>query len=121
MKDIKDIKVNELTEKEADDLIGRTEDAINIGLCLEDEDLIVLLDAFKTCLHLQEKVKNNDLTILKLKKLLGMVKSSEKKSTLTDVRNDVGNSTDNKDLQSDKQEPNSDKDSDKKQKKKEKT
>ena len=120
MKDIKDIKVNELTEKEADDLIGRTEDAINIGLCLEDEDLIVLLDAFKTCLHLQEKVKNNDLTILKLKKLLGMVKSSEKKSTLTDVSNDVANSTDNKDLPSDKQEPNADKDSDKKQNKKKK-
>ena len=37
-----------------------------------------MFEAFKDCLYLQERASHNDLTIKKLKKLLGMVSSSEK-------------------------------------------
>lgn len=106
------IEVNELTEKELDDLIERVEEAINVGLCLENEDLALLLDALKTCLYLQEKLRNNDLTILKLKKLMGMVQTSEKKSNLQDV------SDNNDDIQHSSSKPEEDSQQPKKKKKK---
>ena len=67
-----------MTEKELKDFIARVEDAMEYNLTLEKKDLSLLFEAFKACLYLQERASHNDLTIKKLKKLLGMVSSSEK-------------------------------------------
>ncbi len=72
------ILFTEMTEEELNAFITRVEDAIEYNLTLEKKDLTLLFEAFKACLHLQERASHNDLTIKKLKKLLGMVSSSEK-------------------------------------------
>mgnify|MGYP000993826807 FL=1 len=72
------ISFTEMTEKELNAFIARVEDAMEYNLTLEKKDLSLLFEAFKACLYLQERASHNDLTIKKLKKLLGMVSSSEK-------------------------------------------
>ena len=67
-----------MTEEELNAFITRVEDAMEYNLTLEKKDLSLLFEAFKACLYLQERASHNDLTIKKLKKLLGMVSSSEK-------------------------------------------
>ena len=78
------LKFNDMSSDEIDQFIKRVEEVIDYGLSLEKKNLVLLLEAFKACLFLQEKLINNDLTILKLKKLLGMVQSSERISGLLD-------------------------------------
>ena len=72
------VRFTDMTEEELNAFITRVEDAIEYNLTLEKKDLSLLFEAFKACLYLQERASHNDLTIKKLKKLLGMVSSSEK-------------------------------------------
>mgnify|MGYP002865185091 CR=1 FL=1 len=72
------VSFTDMTEKELNAFIARVEDAMEYNLTLEKKDLSLLFEAFKACLYLQERASHNDLTIKKLKKLLGMVSSSEK-------------------------------------------
>lgn len=76
------ITFKDMSPGDLDSFIARIEEAIKFDLSLDKEDLILLLEAFRACLFLQEKIEKDDLTILKLKKLLGMVSSSEKLSGL---------------------------------------
>lgn len=71
------LKFKDMSTDEIDSFISRVERAQEVGLSLPKEDMTLLIDAFKACIFLQEKISANDLTIVKLKKLLGMVKASE--------------------------------------------
>lgn len=68
----------DLDEQGLDALIQRVSDAKEHGLALSPEDTQLLLDAVITLAHLQERLQDKDVTLHKLRKLLGMVKSSEK-------------------------------------------
>ena len=72
-------KVEEINQEELDALIKRVEEAIEHGLSLSSDDLILLLNAIQTLAVVQHKLENKDITLLKLKKLLGIVTSSEKR------------------------------------------
>jgi transposase len=76
------MRYKDMTIEEINIVIKRVEEAIKFDLALTSGDLVLLLDAFKSCLHIQEKLSGKDITILKLRKLLGMVASSEHKSNL---------------------------------------
>ena len=84
----------ELPVGELDALIARVEEAKQAQLCLSAEDCDLLLNAVLTLATMQERLSHNDLTITKLKKLLGIVRSSEKTN---DLFPDVGNSDDTDD------------------------
>ena len=71
-----------LDERGLDALIERVEEAIEHSLALEASDLALLLDALVTLAAVSERLEHNDLTIGKLRKLLGIVRSSEKFSDL---------------------------------------
>lgn len=68
----------DLDESALDALIARVSEAKEHGLALSPEDTQLLLDALMTLAHLQERLQDKDMTLHKLRKLLGMVKSSEK-------------------------------------------
>ena len=82
------LSFKDMTEQQLDEFISRVEDAIKFGLSLDASDLQLLLEAFKACLFVQEKLSRNDLTILKLKKLLGMVQSSERLKKIVEAGDD---------------------------------
>lgn len=67
----------DLPESELDALIYRIEEAKTHGMSLSVGDYELLLGAIMMLANLQERLENNDLTIHKLKKLLGMIRSSE--------------------------------------------
>lgn len=77
-----EIRFKDLSEKEVDLLIDRCENAIASEKPLATDDVRLLLEAFKSLMHLQEKLRANDLTMRRLKKLLGILSSSEKKKDL---------------------------------------
>lgn len=81
----------DLSEAELDELIGRVEQAMEHGLALSTRDYQLLLGAIMMLANLHERIEKNDLTIRKLKKLLGMVRSSEK---LRDVLPDEADTAD---------------------------
>lgn len=60
-------------------LIGRVEHAIEHGLALDVEDLRLLLAGIQTLLTLQTQLEEKTVTLNKLRKLLGMIKSSEQR------------------------------------------
>ena len=64
------------------ELISRVEEAKKAQLCLSPEDCDLLVNAVLTLANMQERLSHNDLTIVKLKKLLGIVRSSEKTNDL---------------------------------------
>jgi len=72
-----DTKLQEIDHKELAALIERVEYAIEHELSLSMEDLKLLLCAITTLCTLQEKIEQNDVTLYKLRKLLGMVRQSE--------------------------------------------
>ncbi len=74
--------VLELDEQTFDDLVARVTEAKTHGLALSPEDTQLLLDALMTLASLQERLSDKDITLHKLRKLLGIVKSSEKLSGL---------------------------------------
>lgn len=68
----------DLTESELDALLERIEQAKTHGLALSVGDYELLTGAVLMLANMQERLENNDLSVLKLRKLLGMVRSSEK-------------------------------------------
>jgi len=72
----------DMSEGELDALIDRIEQAKTHSLALSATDYELLLGAILMLANLQERLEGNDLSIRKLKKLLGMVSSSERLSGL---------------------------------------
>ncbi len=70
--------VTEISEAELDALIVRVQEAIEHQLALSVEDLQLLLKALLTLARLHEHLAENDITLHKLRKLAGIVSSSEK-------------------------------------------
>lgn len=68
--------------EELDGLIQRVQEATEHNLALSPQDCQVLLKALKTLAALQERLSDNDITLHKLRKLVGMVRSSETMDTL---------------------------------------
>lgn len=68
----------DLSESELDALLERIEQAKTHGLALSIGDYELLTGAVLMLANMQERLENNDLSVLKLRKLLGMVRSSEK-------------------------------------------
>lgn len=75
-------RIVELPVNELDALISRVEQAKKAQLTLSPEDCDLLLNAVLTLASMQERLSHNELTISKLKKLMGMVRSSEKMKDL---------------------------------------
>ena len=75
-------KISELSAEELDALIKRLEEAIEFDLALSNDDIRYLLSALLTLATMQESLSNKKITLHKLRKLVGMVKSSEKLSDL---------------------------------------
>ncbi len=73
----------EISKEELDALLRRMEEAIEHGLALSSDDLILLMNAIQTLTSVQTELQNNNVTLHKLKKLLGIVTSSEKRNTGT--------------------------------------
>lgn len=71
-----------LDDQAFDDLVTRVTEAKDHGLALSADDTQLLLDALMTLASLQERLSDKDVTLHKLRKLLGIVKSSEKLSGL---------------------------------------
>lgn len=69
------LNIKSLKAEELDAFIKRVEEAIKYDLSLEKSEIAMLLEAFKAMIFMQDKLQKNDLTILKLKKLLGRVYS----------------------------------------------
>ena len=76
----------DIAEHELDALIGRVEEARDHGLALSAVDLGLLLNALLTLANVAERLEHDDLTIARMRKLLGIVRSSEKLRDLTGVR-----------------------------------
>jgi len=77
--------VIDLDDDALDALIARVEEAREHQLALSPEDLGQLLSALVMLAHVHERLEHRDLSIGKLKKLLGMAKSSEKLRDLADA------------------------------------
>ena len=65
-------------------LIARVTEAKENHLALSSEDCQLLLDALTTLIDMQDNLSSHGVTIHKLRKLLGIEKSSEKHSDLVD-------------------------------------
>lgn len=75
-------EVTDIDSKELDGLILRVQEATEYNLALSPQDCQILLKALKTLAALQERLSDNDITLHKLRKLVGMVRSSETMETL---------------------------------------
>lgn len=75
-------EISELSLEELDALMARLEEAIEFDLALSHEDIRLLLIATKTLVAMQSRLSDKDVTVHKLRKLIGMVQSSEKLSHL---------------------------------------
>jgi hypothetical protein len=69
--------INEINIDELTALIKRVEHAIDHDLALSLDDMKLLLSAIMTLCALQQKMEQDDITLIKLRKLLGMVRQSE--------------------------------------------
>src|SRR5690606_4524002 len=76
---VKSSDVNEIDIEVLDQLVARVEYAIEHDLSLSIEDMKLLLQAIHTLCHLQHHLEDKDITLTKLRKLLGMVQSSERR------------------------------------------
>lgn len=70
----------EVNRCEMRDLIERVEHAIEHDLALSTDDLKLLLAGIQTLLELHDRLEEDDTTLHKLRKLLGMVRLSESRS-----------------------------------------
>jgi transposase len=73
----------DISKCEMNKLIERVEHAIEHDLALNTEDMKLLLKAVQTLLEVHDRMEDDDITLKKLKKLLGMVKSSESRRSKT--------------------------------------
>jgi transposase len=71
--------IQEISQAELNALIERVELAIKNELALSIEDMKLLLLAIHSLSLLQQKIEDKEITLYKLRKLLGMVKQSEKR------------------------------------------
>lgn len=81
----------DLSESELDGLLERIEQAKTHSLALSAGDYELLTGAIMMLANMQERLENNDLSVHKLRKLLGMVSSSEK---MRDLLPGGGNNSD---------------------------
>jgi transposase len=79
--EITDIDFHELAK-----LIERVEQAIEHDLALSVSDMKLLLCAITTLCTLQTKMEQDDITLHKLRKLLGMIKQSEQRQSSDNKR-----------------------------------
>ena len=70
--------ITQLSPEELDALVGRLEEAIEFDLTLSSDDIRLLLNALMTLATMQERLTDKDITLHKLRKLLGMINASEK-------------------------------------------
>ena len=68
----------ELNDDELDALVNRVNEAIEHELSLSVTDLRLLLQALVMLTQLQDRLADHDITLQKLRKLAGIVQSSEK-------------------------------------------
>jgi len=68
-----------ISQVELDALMQRVEHAIEHDLSVEASDLSLLLQAIQTLAYLQTSIEEKNTTLAKLRKLLGMMPSSEKR------------------------------------------
>ncbi|MBL4868578.1 MAG: transposase [Pseudomonadales bacterium] len=73
--------VEDIDYQALQELIVRVEHAIEHDLALEADDLRLLLSAIHTLMAVQSRLEDKDITLNKLRKLLGMIKSSEKRES----------------------------------------
>lgn len=71
-------KIQDIDIDALDALIARLEEAKNYQLTLDPADIELLITALQTLGHLQTQLSDKDVTAHKLRKLLGIVASSEK-------------------------------------------
>ncbi|MCG6202973.1 hypothetical protein, partial [Psychromonas antarctica] len=64
-------------------LIARVTEAKDNNLALSPQDCQLLLDALVTLASMQDRLANHDVTVHKLRKLLGIEKSSEKRADVS--------------------------------------
>jgi len=69
---------HELDETELDALIARVSEAVEHNLALSVADMQLLLKALVMLVELQQRMSDRDITLHKLRKLAGIVQSSEK-------------------------------------------
>ena len=69
--------VKEVNFAEIESLILRVEHALEHDLALDAEDMRLILSAIHTLIEVQSKLEEKDMTLHKLKKLLGMIQKSE--------------------------------------------
>ena len=81
-------KIEDLDSQEIDALIARLQEAIDYDLALSVEDTRLLLSIVLTFAAMQERLSDKDVTLHKLRKLVGMVSSSEKLSHLSNTGDD---------------------------------
>ena len=82
--------VHTLSEAELDGLMSRINDAVEHELALSVEDMQLLLQALVMLTELQQHLSEQDMTLHKLRKLAGIVKSSEKLSAVLPKDNSSG-------------------------------
>lgn len=73
--------------KALDALIARVTEAKEHNLALSPEDCQLLLDALVTLASMQHRLAHHDVTVHKLRKLLGIEKSSEKRAAVCKTAN----------------------------------
>lgn len=94
-------KVEVVDFKEIESLIFRVEHALEHDLALDAEDMRLILNAIHTLVSLQSKLEEKDMTLLKLKKLLGMITQSERRNGSGGRKNNTkSNKSSNKNNQS---------------------
>lgn len=82
-----------ISTSDLDALIQRVEYAIEHDLSVEASDLSLLLQAIQTLAYVQINIEEKNLTLTKLRKLLGMMPSSEKREPIIDQDNEGRKST----------------------------
>ncbi len=75
-------KVQDIDIEALDALIQRLEQAKEHQLTLDPADIALLIAALQTLAHVQTTLSNKDITLYKLRKLLGIVASSEQLNKL---------------------------------------
>jgi transposase len=76
-------EIEQIDLKQLNELIKRIEHAIEHGLALNVEDMKLLLCAITTLCSLQQNIENKNVTLHKLRKLLGIVTQSESRRKKT--------------------------------------
>lgn len=83
-------KVTVMTPEEIQGFIARVEEALETGMALSDDDLRLALLALKTVLSMQTTLEDHSITLAKLRKLLGIEPSSERRPSANDTHTPEG-------------------------------